>query len=37
MSNAPQSHEDDIEAVASECEFVDLVIRPRVRDLGGGF
>lgn len=37
MSNAPQSHEDDIESVASECEFVDLVIRPRVRDLGGGF
>lgn len=37
MSNAPNSPDDDIEALASDCDLVELVIRPRLRDLGGGF
>lgn len=37
MSNAPTDPEADIEAIAPECDTLDLIIMPRIRDLGDGF
>lgn len=37
MSNAPSTPDDETHAIAPECDMIDLIITPRVRDLGGGF
>lgn len=37
MSNAPEDHSDDVEAIEPNCDQIDMVIAPRKRDLGGGF
>ncbi len=37
MSNAPVSHDDELDAIAPDCETLELVIKPREKDLGDGF
>ncbi|MEM9740033.1 MAG: pirin family protein [Pseudomonadota bacterium] len=36
MSNAPTGSEDAADAIAPECNTLDLIIQPREKDLGGG-
>ncbi|MEM1106779.1 MAG: pirin family protein [Pseudomonadota bacterium] len=37
MSNAALNLDDDIDVSTPDCDSLDLVIRPRVKDLGDGF